>query len=145
MSRENIKIESNVHEVIERIEKLREEKGLKSKTQFCKEIGFAKSSYNNYSNVPKSGKAITPSIDLLDAIHKRWPTINIHRLVTGEGLEEIIPEEDRLKLEMEATVLKNDARENLQLSEQLMKKYVELQKERDELQIELEEMKKQIN
>ena len=145
MSSIKIKLGAPIHQITERIEKLREEKGIKSMTQFCQEIGFSKSSYGNYVNVPKSGKAITPSIDLLEAINKRWPTVNLHYMVTGDGTKEVISEEERLKQEIEVVTLRNDARENLDLSEKLMKKYVDLQKERDELQTQLNSVMKELN
>lgn len=136
MSRNIIKEDQKLHHSAVRIEELRKSKGIKSRKAFCDYINFSFSSYSNYV-----GRGSTPTMDLLEAVHAKYPEVSLHWIITGEGPREIKSADELERDEKDIQHLKDSAHQNLILSEQLMRKYIELQDRYEKCMAELEATK----
>jgi len=141
MSNKNDYEAGEIHEAAERIEEIREQKGFKFKKPWCEHIGFPLSSYQNYASKGKSAKKLTPSVELLEAVHAKYPEVSLHWIITGKGPREIRSDEDLERDNKAVQHLKDSAHQNLILSEQLMRKYIELQDRYEKCMAELEKTK----
>lgn len=136
MSTKNSDAGIHVHFITENIEELRKEKGFRYAKGWCEHIGFSVSSYTNYTT--PSEKPRIPSVKLLLDIHAVYPEVSLHRLLTKKGPKTIKTDDELEREENKMRDLEENSKENLLLSKQLMKKYIEQEKELEECRAELE-------
>lgn len=110
----------------DRLARIIEEKGMKQ-SEFCEEIGYSPQKLSNIV----TGKTLSPRIDILHLIAKRYSDIDIRWLLIGEETSTDLKADSNLDIEIPPTTITQT-------------QYQDLLRKIDQLSQEVEELKRDV-